>query len=100
MKPDRWRHWLEKCGLHSRVDSLLRGITHGVNVDFVGDRSIPRFGKNLRLTDPAHEAKVTDVIAADVAAGKKAGPFDLPPCPHFVVSPIGAVPKKFSEKIV
>lgn len=99
MKLNRWEHWLKRTGPHAKADVILCGITHGVNIDFEGDRSLARFGKNLRLTEPAHEAKVTAVIEADVAAGKKAGPFDEMPCEHFVVSPIGAVPKKFSEKI-
>ena len=36
---------------------------------------------------------------ADVAANKKAGPFDRPPFKFFSVSPIGAVPKKGTNKI-
>lgn len=99
MKPDRWRYWLVETGQDDSVEALLRGITRGVDVEFVGDRGLKRWGKNLRLSDPTHEDKISAVIAADVAAGKKAGPFDEPPCPNFVVSPIGAVPKKFSEKI-
>jgi hypothetical protein len=39
------------------------------------------------------------VIDADVRAGKKAGPFDSPPFANFCVSPIGAVPKRLSDKI-
>jgi hypothetical protein len=39
------------------------------------------------------------VIEADVVAGKKAGPLAEKPCEFFVVSPIGAVPKKDSGKI-
>ena len=72
---------------------ILEGITRGIDVDFQGDRSAERFGPNLRVEE-ADVAKVSAIIAADVAAGKKAGPFDSPPLPNFVVSPIGAVPKK------
>ena len=103
MKLARWEHWLEQTGYGSefpnRAAELLRGITHGVSIDFEGDRAAPRFGPNLRLSSPTHEAKISAVIDADVAALKKAGPFDRAPCDNFVVSPIGAVPKKYSEKI-
>ena len=103
MKPDRWAYWLERTGLRAaepeKCDRILEGIRSGVNIDFIGDRTTPRFGKNLRLLHPSHEAKITAVIQADVAAGKKAGPYDAPPCEYFVVSPIGAVPKKGGEKI-
>ena len=44
-------------------------------------------------------AKVSAVIAADVAAGKKAGPFNTPPFHNLFISPIGAVPKKGSDKV-
>ena len=49
--------------------------------------------------NPLIEQKVNDVIMADVAANKKAGPFDRPPFKFFSVSPIGAVPKKGTNKI-
>lgn len=103
MKPDRWAYWLKRTGLHAKdpgkCERIIRGITHGVNIDFIGDRTVPRFGKNLPLGDESYEAKITAVIKADVDAGKKAGPYAMPPCEHFVVSPIGAVPKKGSTKI-
>lgn len=103
MKLERWEFFLKQTGFDAafpdRAAEILRGITHGVSIDFEGDRELPRFGRNLRLSDPSHEDKVSAVIDADVALLKKAGPFDREPCAHFVISPIGAVPKKFSEKI-
>jgi len=69
-----------------------------VPIDFKGERDIDRFGPNLPI-DEAHVAKVSAVIAADVAALKKAGPFTEPPFPRMAVSPIGAVPKRNSAKV-
>lgn len=81
-----------------RAADILDGIENGVSVDFVGDRSLPRFGANLPVSDE-DIPKISAIIAADVAAGKKAGPFDEPPFPNFVVSPIGCVPKKTPGEI-
>jgi hypothetical protein len=77
---------------------ILVGIGRGVPIDFVGDRTAPRWGANLWVEDK-NMAKIDAVIAKDVAEGKKAGPFDAPPFEHFVVSPIGCVPKKASDKV-
>ena len=93
--------WLRKSYARNRVgicNKLLDGIIHGIPVDYVGDRSRARKGRNPKI-EPAHAAKVTAVIEADVAAGKKAGPFAQPPFEIFCCSPIGAVPKKNSTKI-
>ena len=82
----------------AETDEILDGIENGVNVGFVGDRAAVRGGRN-RTVDEACAAKVDEVIAADVAALKKAGPFDRPPLACFVASPIGAVPKKEKGKV-
>jgi hypothetical protein len=84
---------------------ILHIIEFGATVDFEGDRSIPRRGKNhyIRFSD---KAKVATVIASDVAELKKAhlgrsAPGD-PPLVRgspLCISPIGAVPKKNSVKV-
>jgi hypothetical protein len=98
---EQWRSWLARSYGAAHPDharAILDGIRFGVPVDFIGDRSRPRTGRNRAL--PADiAAKVKAVIDADVAALKKAGPFDTPPFPVFCASPIGAVPKKDSDKI-
>ena len=79
---------------------IMRGIRDGIAIDYIGDRSVSRTCRNLKsaLHPPEVKAKVDAVIRADVAAGKKAGPFDKPPFPIFSCSPIGAVPKRNSDK--
>ena len=96
----QWEHWLSQGGARSysalfptETALILDGITNGVTVDYEGDRLIDRYGPNLPI-ELEHYAKVSAVIAADVRAGKKAGPFAEKPFPVMCVSPIGAVPKK------
>ena len=78
--------------------AILDGIQHGVPLDFIGDRTTSRSGRNHNIDAPL-TAKVAAVIAADVAKLKKAGPFDERPYPIFSASPIGAVAKKDSDKV-
>jgi hypothetical protein len=77
------------------AEAILSGITHGVDIGFDGARDVTRHSRNLRsaLDGGRIEQMVSDIIFADVAAGKKAGPFDDPPFEHFSYSPIGAVMK-------
>jgi hypothetical protein len=61
----------------------------------VGNRNKNRFGCNSQKVenDTRVRALVAEIIAEDVAAGKKAGPFDAQPFEFMAVSPIGAVAK-------
>lgn len=77
---------------------ILEGIEHGVSVDYVGDRTVDRFGHNLPI-DVEDVTKVSAVIADDVRNGKKAGPFARKPFLAMCISPIGCVPKKNSGKV-
>lgn len=105
MNPTAWRHWMQQGGAQSfqalfpqEAERILDAIVNGIAVEFDGDRNRDRSGRNLPI-EPEHVPKVSAVIDADVAARKKAGPFDRPPFKHFAVSPIGAVPKKHSVKV-
>lgn len=107
MRAPAWRLMMDKPnkkGLSYRAQfpdecaRILSGIIHGVSVDYEGNRDIERSGRNLRI-EPQHVKLVDDVIKADVAAGKKAGPFARKPFPVMCISPIGAVPKKDSVKV-
>ena len=106
MRAGPWRDWLTRGGASSyqalfpdEAQRILEGIEVGVPIDFAADREVDRWGRNPDLKDPTHAAKVTAVIDADVAALKKAGPFDEKPFPHMAISPLGAVPKKNSAKV-
>ena len=105
MVHQRWAHHLSNGGpkayaslFPSQSERILDGILNGVNIDFIGDRETNRFGANIPV-DPINIPKVSEAILKDVAAKKKAGPFDSQPFEFMAVSPIGAVPKKNSNKI-
>ena len=101
MRVEPWKKWLEK-GFASvqpqQAAQILDGIVNGIPVDFIGDRDQPVHGQNRKVS-PEIAAKVTKVIEEDVKNLKKAGPFDEPPFKNLFISPIGAVPKKNSEKV-
>ena len=87
MKADAWRAALDAGGPDSysarfpdEARRILEGIASGVPIDFRGDRSKPRFGKNRKLPE-AFMDKIRQVIDADVASLKKAGPYSAAPFP-------------------
>ena len=57
----------------------------------------PRPASNLRSA-LSHPTVIQEYLNNKCAAGHMAGPFPSPPLPNFVVSPLGAVPKKKSGK--
>lgn len=85
--------------------AILEGIRDGVRIGFTGDRTRSRDAPNLGSATKEQWVSdlVTKIIEDDVAAGKKAGPFDAPPThlgsAAFCVSPIGAVPKPGKAKV-
>lgn len=80
--------------LRVAAQRALRAIRHGAHLRFIGDKSLlPRRAPNLPTT-PAAKLAIAADIAKEVAAGRIAGPFDSPPLPDLVISPVGAVPKK------
>jgi hypothetical protein len=108
MRADVWQRQLSTepsyATAHPDLSAhILEGITQGVRIGFVGNRSLSRYGRNLRSAEDEGQRirdMVTDIIEKDVASGKKAGPFDEPPFEHFTVSPIGAVPKGMKIRVI
>ncbi len=111
MRLDVWRRRLNgpdgrsgyAAQFAAKAREILRAIEFGAPVDFEGDRTVPQRLPNHPIRDE-HLQKVRDVIAADVASLKKAGPIAPSPWPTvrgqpLWVSPIGAVPKKNSTKV-
>jgi hypothetical protein len=96
-----WEALLGPCGAYCPTPALqvaaqraLRAIRHGAHLRFVGDKSLlPRRAPNLPTT-PAAKLAIAADIAKEVTAGRIAGPFNTPPLPDLVISPVGAVPKK------
>lgn len=80
---------------------IMRSIQEGIDIEYVGDRSINRapVKNHGSCFKPGIADKISAIIAADVAAGNKAGPFDHPPFDPMSISPLGAVPKAGTDKI-
>ena len=78
------------------VHYLLSGFTFGFWTGFTGPHA-PRHAPNLQSA-LARPDVIQEYLAQECNAGHTAGPFPAPPLPNFVVSPLGAVPKKRSGK--
>lgn len=57
----------------------------------------PPLADNLRSARE-HPEVVTKKLFKEISLGRMAGPFELPPVPNLVVSPLGVVPKKEPNK--
>lgn len=80
-----------------RAQAIVDGLTHGVDVCYNGPlRHVSRGSHNP--PDPEFEHHITNNLAAECANGTIAGPFDSPPFPNFVCSPLFTIPKKGSTK--
>jgi hypothetical protein len=103
MVEEVWRDYLGRgygAQFPNQAEEILHGITHGVDIEYTGDRKVNRRAPNQgSALTPAALIKVSSVIAADVAAGKKAGPFITAPFKYMSISPLGAVPKRGSTKL-
>ena len=79
---------------------IMNAIQHGIDIEYTGVRLKNRYGGNHSTCfDGDAEAKITAIIADDVASGKKAGPFDTSPFDFMSISPLGAVPKAGSSAV-
>jgi hypothetical protein len=78
-------------------DTLLSYIDHGAPIFYNGPEHF-RICKNWNST-LTFKAHVESTICADVAKGRKSGPFRCPPFKNFVGSPMGAFKKKRSDKV-
>lgn len=91
---------LQRCSQRSGAD--LEGIARGVAVDYVGNRTIPRGAPNHPMT-PEYAAKVSEVVARDVAAKKKArvpgadGPA-CSACIRYACRPLGPCPRRTAPR--
>ena len=75
--------------------SLLQGICEGVDIGYQGIRKTVWSGNWKSALD--NGSVVRDYLAAEVALGRKAGPFNQPPFATYIGSPMGVVVKKCSD---
>ena len=77
----------------SKQRYVLDGIRLGFHVGLEPSRVSLR-SRSLIMRAALDHAEVVDAyLAADLAAGRLAGPFDHPPIPSLQVSPFGVIPK-------
>ena len=86
-------------GLHCHPDRdfvhyIIDRCRHGVDIGYEGER-FPHISENWPSATQYGEA-VENSIRDDLAKSRKLGPFLQPPFENFVVSPLGAFPKKHS----
>lgn len=79
------------------ASNLLRQLQHGVRVGRPPADSIVN-SPNWPSAS-FYSEKVSEVIEKDLSCGRLAGPFSVSPFENFIVSPLGAFPKKNSTKI-
>ena len=108
MRVNIWREVMSRGGARSyralfpeQTKAILHAIEFGAPIEFEGNRMMVRSSENHGSL-AEHSAAVRAIIQADVAAGKKAGPFDSPLLADgrtISVSPLGAVTKTGSTKV-
>ncbi len=76
---------------------LLAPLLHGFHLEVTSP--VAGFAADNYASCLDHREAISAQIAEMVAAGWAAGPFSSPPFPDFVVSPLGAVPKRDTSEI-
>lgn len=80
----------------SFVHTIIHIIRHGAAIGYQGGEHDQQC-VNLKSAFEFPET-ITSDIETLAAAGRIHGPFSSPPLPHFRVSPLGTVPKKYTSK--
>jgi hypothetical protein len=99
--PLRWLAFQQLMRSHPNpalVSELVHDLQHGVRVGYQGPRDKFRPAPNLPIEE-SYYAFVDEEIRKEVELGRRVGPFDSPPFPNLIVSPIGVVTKKLSSKL-
>ena len=87
--PVKLAQWLQ---YHPSAEQVVSNFTKGCSIKALvsSPPPLPRNHKSA-LRNPG---LVSEKIQKELAAGRLAGPFLVPPFPKFIVSPLGLVPKK------
>lgn len=89
-----WRHGLTNHPDRALAERIVEGIEYGADLGYRSDDTKGRLACANLVSANQHAAAVEKDLATECALGRKAGPFDEPPMPGLIVSPIGCVPKK------
>ena len=77
--------------------TLVACLNLGVDLGFQGDRTRIQVGPNLESSFE-HPKAIGDNITAEIANGRRKGPFKSMPLPAFYSNPLGVVFKKGKDK--
>ena len=92
-----WSNNLPHIYSSARCRSVLSQLTTGVRVGrSAATSAIISHNWPSAIT---YRDQVSKIIREDLAAGRLHGPFIHPPYQHFIISPLGAFPKRNSTKI-
>ena len=91
-----WEVFLAHHPDRKLVDKMIDYTLNGVPIGYEGPR-VPRIHANWKSAN-TYRKQVYDTLLYDVSRGRKVGPFDFPPFSTFVGSPLGAFPRKRSNK--
>jgi len=90
-----WREALRNHPDRNFVGGLLNDIENGVALGYDGPEISQCHSNHLSATTNSHS--VINELSRELNMHRKAGPFLKPPFPHFVGSPLDAIPKKHSN---
>ena len=93
-----FEHLLSSHPDRKLVSDLIHDLQQGVRIGYNGPRDKFRPSPNLPIL-PEHESFIEAEIKKEVDAKRRMGPFDTPPFPNLIVSPIGVVTKRLSTKL-
>ena len=98
-KPKAWAYRLAatRYPFPAAAVTLVACLNLGVDLGFQGDRSRIQIGPNL-VSSLEHPKAITDNIKAEIANGRRKGPFKSVPLPAFYSNPLGIVFKKGKDK--
>ena len=94
---DSFQHYLACHPDRQWSESLLQGIHKGVDIGFQGERKTVWSGNWKSVVD--NGSVVSNYLTAEVALGRKAGPFNQLPFSTYVGLPMGIVIKKCSDSV-
>lgn len=97
LKLSFWEANLHRVRPPTEVNSLLDGLVNGVAIGRAPATEVLRSPNWPSAV--LHRGQVSNIITNDLELGRLYGPFKDPPFKYYVTSPLGAIPKRGSNKI-
>ena len=97
LRLDFWADNLPKIYPPDRSRSLLDQLTHGVRIG--RPSADTQIVSHNWASAFQYREQVGQIIADDLAANRLDGPYYTPPYPNYIISPLGAFPKRGSHKV-